>query len=654
MAIVDFQQDPDMPVGTGNFRDEQGRIMYLSDPETASRFIPTIPGKSLTKTVGAESTAAATGAMGGAAPAAGPDLRLANNANDTGLPVPTGDVRAPVPGVPAPGAAATAGINTINQATSELEQAVNGVKITPTAKAAVGKLAQLPKKPAPSAASAPAAAAPTGGLPVAGISTTNSRQVVKGADRGAVEKRLGEEESATNALETERGRLAAQKDERVARAIGVQEDAAKTQIGDETAEIAAQRKREAHAAELEGFKRKELEANDKMFDPERYMKNMSTGKKLSMIILAALNGGFGALNGQKDNGVLAVIDAEIDRDIDQQKSEIAAGRVRIGNEIDKYVKMGFDAVTAEKLARDRKRAAVIALTDLEAKRLGVEGENAENAAFMTQAQRVEQAKRRGDLLATTEDREQTSSQTTVQRAAPKAADSAQTVEDALKLGQLRQQRLAEMDALEVARVLGHVDADGKPRSIANDRAKVVIDGAKDLAVKMPRFEVAENRIRQALKALGVPIEAYNSETGVIDWSKVSDLRGVGPVDSSPRLKNVLQEGPVAGIISSNLQEAGVGPQAEVEDVRNTLAGVQEDLTYATTGASATPQQQETFRTQSGQDVKSEESVKANLSRTAQSLATQRNAMLSGDKDATKLYKHQLNRDAVKTLSPGIN
>jgi hypothetical protein len=242
----------------------------------------------------------------------------------------------------------------------------------------------------------------------------------------------------------------------------------------------------------------------------------------------------------------------------------------------------------------------------------------------------------------------------VQRAAPKAADSAQTVEDALKLGQLRQQRLAEMDALEVARVLGHVDADGKPRSIANDRAKVVIDGAKDLAVKMPRFEVAENRIRQALKALGVPIEAYNSETGVIDWSKVSDLRGVGPVDSSPRLKNVLQEGPVAGIISSNLQEAGVGPQAEVEDVRNTLAGVQEDLTYATTGASATPQQQETFRTQSGQDVKSEESVKANLSRTAQSLATQRNAMLSGDKDATKLYKHQLNRDAVKTLSPGIN
>jgi hypothetical protein len=480
--IVDFEQDPDMPLGTGNFKDEAGRIMYLSDPETANRFIKTIPGKSLTSSVAAESTAAAAGALGAAAPVAGPDLRTANNANDTGLPVPTGDVRAPVPGVPAPGVAATQGIDTINQATADLEKAVNGTPITPKAKEIVGKLDALPKKPAPAATSRPAGS----GLPVASVSTTT----VQGANRANVDRRIAEESAGAAALSAKREELAAKKDERTQKVLDQQLGATQAQIGEEDSEIAAQRKREAHAAELETFKRKELEANDKMLDPERYMKNMSTGKKLGMIILAALNGGFGALNGQKDNGVLAVIDAEIERDIDQQKSEIASGRVRIGNEIDKYVKMGFDAQTAEKMARDRKRGAVAALSELQAKKLGLEGENLENAKFLSEQERFEMARRRGDLLATTEDREQT----TVQRAAPAGKNPLESLTQQLTLRKLMTEQGLTFDKD------GNLVGTGKPTPAEQERADKQLEAYDTATSHLVQAQVAFD---QTLEKAGI-------------------------------------------------------------------------------------------------------------------------------------------------------
>lgn len=492
MAIVDFEQDPSMPVGTGNFRDEKGRVMYLSDPETASRFIKTIPGASFKSTVAAESTAAATGAMGAAAPATGPDLRLANNsASDTGLPIPTGDVRADVPkATPGSGAAATAGIGAINQATADAQKlgaptAPAGTPITAKAQALVGKLDQLPKKPAPPSPGATSQPAAGGGLPLAGVSSTTSRQVVKGADRGNVERRIAEEEAATGALNTERERLAAAKDARTGQAFDRQIGATQTQIGEEDAEITAQKAREAEAARLETVKREELKKNDEMFDPERYMKNMSTGQRLSMIVLAALNGGFGALNGQKDNGVLAVIDAEIERDIDQQKSEIAAGRVRIGNEIDKYVKMGFDAATAEKMARDRKRSAVIKLAELDAQRLGLQGENLENAKFLTEQQRVEQARRRGDLLATTEDRTQTSEQTTVQRERAKpGATALESLTQQLTLRKLMTEQGMTLDKD------GNLVSTGKPTPAEMERADKQLEAFDTATAGLTQAQVA--------------------------------------------------------------------------------------------------------------------------------------------------------------------
>lgn len=496
MAIVDFEQDPEMPLGTGNFRDDKGRQMYLSDPETASRFIKTMPGASFQKTVADESTAAATGAMGGAAPAPGPDLRTAsNNLNDTGLPTPVGDVSAPVPGVPAPA--------------PPVAPAAPPAAPGSAGTALVQKLDQLPKKPPPAAAP-PAAAAPVGGgLPVA--STQHSRQVVKGADKANVLKRIGEEEEAGKALDEQRAELGAKKDARVAASLGLQRDAVKAEGAKDFQVVADARAKQEEAARMEALKRKELEANDKMLDPDRYMRNMSTGKKIGMVILAALNGGFGTLAGQKENGVMAILNAEIERDIDRQKSEIASGRIRKQNEIDKYVKMGFDAETAEKMARDRMSTAVMLATKLEAERLGVEGENAENASFLNQQAELGRAQRRGDLMATTENRETIGDTTT--RAAP--AGKGDGMENLMKQLQIRKLLKEEGWALDKN---GNVVGTGEPTPAELERADKQLEAYDTTTSGLVQAQVA---FQEVLKAAQV---ARDEQGGLVP---PSDIPGKG-------------------------------------------------------------------------------------------------------------------------------
>jgi hypothetical protein len=654
-VIVDFEQDPSAPFGSGNFRDEAGRITYLHDPETASDFVTTMSG----------SQAASRGGGGGA-----PEARLAMN--DTGQPTPVGDLSAPAPPMPntaPPTAADTAGtaltpaeVQSLGGTPETLVNAVAkavpapGATAAPSApgaapgvpqggpqklidavvKAVPPPRSQQPTQPAP---------APTGGLPVSGINTTSSRSVVKGRPSAPVDSQIAEEERSGSVvdqmyLSTNRAKDAATDSMLAAQGKGI--DARRER---EAAHIAAAEAAQQTAKEEKAKVEAALKKNDESLDPDSYMKHMSTGRHVSMTILAAINGAFGALIGQKGNGVVDVLNRSIDADIERQKQEIASGHIRMGNTIHELMQDGHDAKTAEMLARDRLDSAIDQKFELDAKRQGVAGENEQQAKLFVAGRQEARAAKRGDLLATKEDKIQEATNTVVQREAPKGAGP-QTTEEILKLGQLHQQRLAAMDAGEVAKVIGSTEADGKtPRSVSNDRAKVIQEHATDLAVKMPRFEVAENRIRQGLTAMGVPLEAYDSKTGVIDWSKVGDLRGVGPIDSRPLLK----EGPI-GAISTELGFT----RPESADVLDTLIGVQEDLTFATTGATATTLQSETFRKQSGQDLKSQDSVKANLTRTAQSLATQRNSMLAGDADATKLYRHNLNRNPTPSLSPGIN
>ncbi len=91
--IVDFEQDPAAPFGSGNFRDDSGRITYLHDPDTASDFVTTMSGSRESRGGGGApepkpGDAAAQGIADTNAAIGGLEQKLASN--DTGLPVPVG------------------------------------------------------------------------------------------------------------------------------------------------------------------------------------------------------------------------------------------------------------------------------------------------------------------------------------------------------------------------------------------------------------------------------------------------------------------------------------------------------------------------------------------------------------------------------------
>lgn len=631
MAITRFEQDIDAPFGTGNFFDDTGKATYLSDPETASRFVTTMPGQKPRTQIASESTQIARNVMGAAAPQSGPDLRLASNA--PGLPAGAAPPDAAAAaraaeefGMPdlapaAPPAGATPGPTTPAQAVVQKTAGMNA------------GLASRAPKPAD--------------LPIAGVSTTTSTTVQKGRDSALVDAQIDAEEKAGGALDEEIMSAGRDKDKRSDSVLEQRQVGLQGRIGRETANVFEAREKKRAADARVAQLREDLKRNDNSQDNERLVKNMSTGKKIGLVLLAAFNGAFGSLIGQKSNGVIDALDDAIDQDIERQKAEIASGKIRLGNEIADFMKQGYDAETAEALARDRLGAAVDNFHELTAQRQGIQGEHAAASQQIVAQRREARALRRSDLLAQKEDREQTTTNTTVTRA-PLSSGAGASPDDLLKMGQLRQQELEAYEASEVAAAIGSTGPNGQPMTISNKRAKDAIEGAKDIAVKLPRYEVAEQQLQNVLTRLGVPPKAYDPETGVIDWSKVSDLKGVGPVDSRPALK----AGPLAPVAAAAIEGGLVRTERQqVEDAQRALF---ESMVFATTGASATENQQINIGTQVGQVLSNEDSVRENLSGTAQQIALQKKAMLSGDSDASKLYRYNLNRGAVPSLRPGVN
>lgn len=647
MAIVDFEQDQDAPFGFGNFRDESGKITYAADPDTARQFVKTMKGSGAAK-VADESTAIAKQVMGGAAPTPGPDMRLAQNA--------------PLPGAPAPnsGQAATQGINQINAATASLEQKLDaqptgGAPPTGKGAALVSQLNTVspgPGSPAGAPGGAPTGkgaalvnavssvtpAAPTAAPslpPISGVTDTHSSSVVKGASRAGVQARINADDKRQNALEGQMLDAAQGKDERVAAAINNESDAVKAMGAEEFANIDEARRKEAQAAQYEAAKREELKKNDESLDPDRVMRNMSTGKKIGMIILAALNGGFGALIGQKSNGVMDTIDREIERDIDRQKQEIASGRIRIGNEIDKYVKQGFDAQTAERLARDRMKAAIGKVTELESKRLLVEGENEENAKMMIAQNQAQRARWQGDLWATTEDRVQTNNQTTVQREVPKPVAATAGADAAMKELELQlkgMQVLNERNKLKGANernaeIFG-VDDNGAPkRNLTADQWKDVDDKIATVGPALAETAGAVNMTRELIKAAGGTLD---ETTGKITWptttekvdgkdtEKPGDLAGVGPADA---------RGGYTGTFTYPFRKAGLY-RADVDKVRDAQDALQQYVTSQLTGANSSLKQDKVFGAMIGGDLENEGRFRENVEAWTRTLYANREAHLT--------------------------
>lgn len=618
MAIVKFQQDTEKPFGTGNFVDDKGKSTYLTDPDTASKFVDTLPGQggagkpSLSQQMGAETDAIATKTLGSAQPAKGPDLRLASNMTDAfdGVGGSAATDAAAAPGAltatpPAP----LSGVHAVGNV------APPG---TPMAKvtAFIGMGGGKPPAGAPPAAPAPAVAPPAvpppatppgaGVLELAGQTDTDSGSTVKGRDKrlaagdvAAMEKTGGETDTAI----LDQGKA---QDERALGALDVEkqglqsiEERNRNQVIDE------QLKKQA-IADAKGKLDDELKANDEKLDPDQYMKRMSTGKKLGMVILAALNGGFGSLIGQKSNGVLDGVDAAIDHNIDKQKQEIAAGRTRIGNDIAEFMRKGHDAETAEQLARDRANSAVDQMFGLDAKRMGIQGQQLEQAQMLVKQRGEQRAVQRAQIMKETEDR------TTSQWQKTRTMQQKQTGKPMTEK-EFYETKKAELDyknaALDTMSAADVGQAIGKP--VSPQEAQRIKDRVKEVGAGINETSGAVDMTKNLIESMGAK---FDTTTGKIEWPKSGDLAGVGWWDSS-------------NVIGGQLEKRGLTytNATKVKDNQNALL---EFITSNLTGATATPEQRATFTNMAGADLGNEERAKEQLQNWANTLFSLRNDQMA--------------------------
>jgi len=544
MAIVDFEQDPTGPYGTGNFRDDRGRVMYLHDPETAQQFVKTMPGAKLPAQVASESDDIASNRMdggaslrgkvglesdmiarqrfGGNAPGGGPDRRLAENRppepeyydpNAAGR-----DVAASVDAPPSPGAAL---VDTLDQTQAKLAPPA------PAPAAPSGAPAPAPAAPAAPPATAPAAPAAanpgaalvsnydatqaklgqrsqprdidlpqpysSGNIPLSGVRSSRNVSVEEGRPVENALEQLGDEApEVQNQIDQIRSAGIA-KDAAVDRAYGAQlssTDAYRKAQEERAQKAAAERK----AAEQQLMTvQRELKANDQSLDPDRVIKNMSTGKRIGMIVLAMLNGAFGATLGQKDNGVMQAINLEIDRDIDRQKMEVANRKASLGNDYKRYLDLGLDAKTAEALARDKAEQALFQYKDLEAKRAGAQGENARAAELAIAPLRLAWAQRRGDVMKETESRVKRAAEESQAHEVPPVP--VMTPQDVLALMNIQNQKIANANTEDIAAAVGH--------PVTPDEGKQIRTDAQDYGKRRANIAAARAQVDQAAKEMGL-------------------------------------------------------------------------------------------------------------------------------------------------------
>jgi hypothetical protein len=627
MPITRFEQDTTKSFGVGNFVDDQGRSMYLNDPETAQRFVPTMPGQKATKLgsqVKDETDAITTQHFGTAQPVKTADSRLASNGPMLGQP--GGDFPPSLPSGAPPSAAET-GALTVSPTEERALKGPGGAAPGAPASAAHAAVARvtapsqraalgLPSAPAPAAA----APAPGGRLPISSVSTSTAA----GRPVEAVKAQVAAEAKAGAASDAATLGMGVAKDAR-ADAANLAEQSALQQSTDRAGkDVASAQAAQRDTTSAVGKLQAEIEANDKSLDPDRFMNSMSTGKRISMVILAALNGGFQAMAGQKGNLVLDIIDKQIDADIDKQKSEIASGRLRKGNIIAEYMRKGYKAEDAEKLARDRIEGNIGAKNTLEVKRIGASGENTEQAQLMNSQMSERRVARQGDLLAQTEAK----TQTQVNREAPKAvvtdplAAETKGIELELKKAQLAKTALEaenakneQLDASEGSKKIYGVNEKGEPnQTLTPEKWKDVQAVVNQVGPALAETAGAVNMTKEIVTALGGTLDVTN---GQIQWP-ADNLKGSGPVDV---------HGGYTGALTKGLRNAGLY-RADVDKVRDAQGALKQYVTSQLTGANSSLRQDETFGAMVGGDLSNEDRVKENVQAWSNTLFAARNQHLA--------------------------
>lgn len=581
MPIVDFAQDPAAAYGTGNFRDDKGRIMYLHDPETAQQFAKTIPGSSLGSKVSSESDAIASRQMGGP-PSGGADLRLAEHRPpepeyydpqapgrdvQASLDVPTGPealiarldqtqakldappsapgapptpgaAPAPAPGAPpaapaapgaapaAPGAPAGAGAALVGQ--YDATQAKLSARTQP-------RDIELPKPYS------------SGGIPLSGVREGQSVSIDEGRPVGnAIEQLADEAPDVQNQIDQLRSGGAA-KDAAIDVGYAKQISGMDAQRAAQLERAKLARKEREDAAREMSIVQRELKANDKSFDPDRVVKNMSTGKRIGMILLAMLNGGFGAVIGQKNNGVIDALNLEIDRDIDRQKSEVANRKATLGNDYKRFLDMGLDAKQAEALARDKAEAAIFQMKDLEAKRVGAQGEYARQAEQLIAPIRVAWSQRRGDVMKETEAKVKRTQEVSKANEVPKVV--AMTPQDVLAQLNVKKERIEQANAEVVGAALEHDVSPEEAQRLKQDSQEF---GDKSLTNKDTIY-----KIKTLAEALGLK-KTRNGWEG--DADPGSRPLGISQSDTAVRVDRLWND-----IVQARIQASKREPAARLQD-----------------------------------------------------------------------------------------
>lgn len=665
--IVNFEQDPSAPFGTGNFRDEQGRSTYAFDPDTAGKFVSTMPGASApsaapggagpapsaapstapspgassaapdtplgkiqsflsigsggggqtpAQQVGQQSEALATSALGGA-PQKAPDQRLAQN--DVGV---------------------SAGQTASDANQSLMSSTAPNQSSAPPAppSAAPAAAPSSPPAGAPSAQPAAAGAPQTPmarvqaylNLPAGGTTPTPTNMAKVGSVQGGTESvsvakgRPIENVAAQNNLEQQgyQGQVSALRnqamntEERVRSSYDDELGGLQTENDYQHQQAAKEEANQADAHKLETSLRHEMELNDKSLDPDRFMKNMSTGKEIGMIILAALNGGFGALRGAKSNDVMDILNAKINQDIDAQKMQIAGRRANLANQVDQYVKKGWDADTASRLAADKAHAAVIQMAQLAAKRdreVGAVQDNAEVLLSQLGAQRLG---RQGELLSTTEDKRQKQFQQNWQDTSQTNATDAQKQLDLeAKQLDLAQKLTAQQNADQVGKIVGH--------AVTPEEAKDIKSSVESASTNIAK---TSGLVKAIGNIIGVTGSKLDETTGKVEWA--NDLQGVGAWDS--RVPGM----PFVG----GLRKAGL-VQTDADRLQRARDAAIEYLATNITGATFSPEQKEHFNAMlGGLATGSEQQFKQTLEQMLGIVYAQRNGAIAGlSPEAQKLF-----------------
>lgn len=240
---------------------------------------------------------------------------------------------------------------------------------------------------------------------------------------------------------------------------------------------------------------------DPEIDPDRVVREMSTGKQIGMVILAMLQGAFNSTNNQPGapNQVIGILQKRIDQDIAAQREAIASGRIRRGNMVNYFREQGMHEEAAAKAAEARSWAMVERMTQAE-KALLAAPEAQEQADLVAQQMRAQVEAKNAELqLSLGTDRVSEQSNATFARPEPAGAGDA--------LGQFTKQ-LAARKAYE--------EAGATPEQLAAlDSALGIPSPAGKSAAQLAREKDDGDDHEKKAVAASVAVDNFAKKAGLI-------------------------------------------------------------------------------------------------------------------------------------------